>query len=86
MWIQSGPEPLEGRVAQAADVPRSYVVSTPEGNYRRNRNHLSIMPGTSETPESEPPPASISLPPIPEPEGIMTRTRTGTILPVHYPK
>ena len=86
VWIQSGPEPLEGRVAQAADVPRSYVVSTPEGNYRRNRNHLSIMPGTSETPESEPPPASISLPPIPEPEGIMTRTRTGTIIPVHYPK
>ena len=51
-------EPVRGTVLTQANAPRSYVVSTPSGVVRRNRQHLSIVPqtgsGTQETPLIEP--------------------------------
>ena len=51
-------EPVRGTVLTQANAPRSYVVSTPSGVVRRNRQHLSIVPqtgsGTQATPLIEP--------------------------------
>ena len=35
---------VEGRVVQPAETPRSYIVETPSGDVRRNRNQLNIIP------------------------------------------
>ena len=69
VWITSGDQPVSGRVISPASTPRSYVIETPAGQVRRNRQHLNVMPGNHqptnqiETPAREP---------------IMTRSRTGT--------
>ena len=44
VWIQSETEAFLGRISTTANTPRSYVVETPAGDFRRNRNHLSIIP------------------------------------------
>ena len=46
VWINSGSEPVRGTVLTQANAPRSYVVRTPSGVIRRNRQHLSIVPQT----------------------------------------
>ena len=71
VWITSGDQPVSGRVVSPASTPRSYVVETPTGQVRRNRQHLNRMPETRE--------------PIDRTERstrdpIMTRTRTGTTI------
>ena len=33
-----------GIIRSCADTPRSYVVETPDGTYRRNRKHLQLVP------------------------------------------
>jgi len=43
-WVNSGPVPVRGRIVTSSDSPRSYLVSTPTGEVRRNRIHLNIMP------------------------------------------
>jgi len=58
-----------GVITQPAETPRSYVVSTPTGNIRRNRQHLSAIPeshsdhDTTNMPEQtisvQPPPTDI---------------------------
>ena len=73
VWITSGTEPVRGTVVANADSPRSYIVETPNGQVRRNREHLNIVPGSQEPPEQTQPrtqPRSL----------VMTRMRTGTLI------
>ena len=44
VWITSGSSPSSGRVTAHASVPRSYIVDTPQGEMRRNRLHLNVVP------------------------------------------
>ena len=44
VWVNTGQEPIQGRVTSAFGLPRSYVVQTPTGEIRRNRSHLNIVP------------------------------------------
>ena len=55
MWITSGEEPVKGKVVTAANTPRSYLVSTPAGDVRRNRSQLRVVPtpSTSESREEQ---------------------------------
>ena len=48
-WVNSGPVPVRGRIVTSSESPRSYLVSTPTGEVRRNRIHLNIMPPVEET-------------------------------------
>ncbi len=44
VWITSEDQPVEGRVVELADTPRSYVIETPTGQVQRNRHHLNTVP------------------------------------------
>ena len=44
VWITSGLSPSSGRVTAHASAPRSYIVDTPQGEMRRNRLHLNVVP------------------------------------------
>ena len=44
VWVTSGSTPSSGRVTGHADTPRSYLVETPQGEMRRNRLHLNVVP------------------------------------------
>lgn len=48
IWITSGDKPVHGTVVSTADAPRSYVVETPSGQVRRNRQHLNVVPENQE--------------------------------------
>ncbi len=63
VWITSGDQPATGTVVLPASTPRSYVVETPTGQVRRNRQHLDVVPGRPESIDR-------TRPPTPEP--IMT--------------
>ena len=69
VWITNGSQPTTGTVISPAREPRSYIVDTPTGQVRRNRQHLNIIPGNNETIENAERPSR---------EPIMTRSRTGT--------
>ena len=79
VWITSGQQPATGTVIQPADTPRSYIVNTPSGQIRRNRQHLNIVPTQQEpTDQTNPPDQTV----IPIRDPIVTRSRSGTaILP-----
>ena len=61
--MNTGQNPVRGRVVTASDLPRSYVVSTSTGEVRRNRSHLTIVPPTEEAPTEE---APTKIGPVPE--------------------
>ncbi len=42
--ITSEDQPVEGRVAELADTPRSYVIETPTGQVQRNLHPLNTVP------------------------------------------
>ncbi len=44
VWITSEDQPVEGRVVELADTPRSYVIETPTGQVQRNLHHLNTVP------------------------------------------
>ena len=69
VWVNPSGVPVPGRVTSTADGPRSYMVETPTGQVRRNRQHLNVMPEHHEP--TEQPERSIREP-------IMMRSRTGT--------
>ena len=68
VWVRTDNQHTEGRISGAAGTPRSYLVSTPSGEIRRNRAHLTIR--------TDLPTAESSHPPKRSP--IQTRARTGT--------
>ena len=50
VWVTSGSTPSPGRVTAHSSTPRSYIVETPQGEMRRNRLHLNVVPnGQSST-------------------------------------
>ncbi len=44
VWITSEDQPVEGRMVELADTPRSYVIETPTGQVQRNRHHINTVP------------------------------------------
>ena len=41
VWVRMGDRQVPGRVIRPSTAPRSYIVSTPTGQVRRNRHHLT---------------------------------------------
>ena len=41
-WVRSERHRIAGKIVSSAGSPRSYIVSTPSGQLRRNRHHLNI--------------------------------------------
>ena len=76
--ITTDKQPVEGRVVEPAETPRSYIVQTPSGEVRRNRSQLNIVPERSSTvePETGSSPVSASV----APRRIATRSQTGTAI------
>ena len=70
VFVTTDRQPTTGRIVQAANAPRSYIVDTPSGSIRCNRSQLNPMPAastanaTSTTTRTRSP--------------IRTRSRTGT--------
>ena len=55
VWITSEGERAEDTVISPANSPRSYLVDTPTGTLRRNRQHLNVAPlQPSELTETQP--------------------------------
>jgi hypothetical protein len=77
VWITSEGDHVEGRVVSPANSPRSYVVDTPTGVVRRNRQHLNVAPEKSEDSESESNKPSTEQS---QPNRIVTRSQTGTVV------
>lgn len=74
VWITSEGEPAEGTVISPSNSPRSYLVNTPTGTLRRNRQHLNVVPdGNTET-QTE---TEQNTEPT---QCIITRSQTGTVL------
>lgn len=73
VWVNTDGQRTPGQVVARADTPRSYLVETPQGQLRRNRAHLSVMPdgrqSSSNTDRQRP--TQTRSP-------IQTRSRTGT--------
>ena len=44
VWVTSSGEPIQGRVIEQGDTPRSYLVDLPSGQIRRNCHQLKPMP------------------------------------------
>ena len=40
VWVRTGKSQISGRVVSNAGVPRSYIMSTPNGQVRRHRQYL----------------------------------------------
>ena len=77
VWITSEGDHVEGRVVSPANSPRSYVVDTPTGVLRRNRQHLNVAPERSEDSEPESNEQSTGQS---QPSRIVTRSQTGTVV------
>ena len=62
VWITSEDDQVEGRVVSPAKSPiaRSYVVDTPTGVVRRNRQHWNVAPEKTENSEHRTKSTSIS--------------------------
>ena len=75
VWITTGNRPHPGRIVSTAPTPRSYIVSTPSGDIRRNLSHLNPVPQPEDN-NSDRTDTELNRPPVPS--QIMTRTRTGT--------
>ncbi len=72
VWVQHQGRQVPGEILRQAGTPRSYVVNSPTGDLRRNRQHLQVrsensLPNQDTTP-TEPPKA------------ISTRSQTGTLI------
>ena len=81
VWVRTGNTQVPGRVIFTATTPRSYVVSTPTGIIRRNRQHLNPRLNTTDSNSNIDIDLSQDTPSInsqPERDKIMTRTQTGT--------
>ena len=91
VWVKSGKHQIAGRIVSPAGTPRSYIVSTPSGQIRRNRHHLNIRKENldsdisleleTSTPVAEGPATTPrSVPPIVTRSPVRTRSQTGTVI------
>ena len=47
VWVTSDPQTIPGKVVSTATTPRSYMIETPTGRVRRNRQQLNPIPENS---------------------------------------
>ena len=81
VWVRSGKEKVLGTVSSEADMPRSYLVSTPSGPTQRNRIDLNSKPQPGKEPNCEVSSRSTQWDPISQPltrSPIKTRSTTAT--------
>ena len=84
VWVNTGQDPVRGRVVSTSEAPRSYIVETPSGDIRRNRSQLNVVPPNEEdtetAQEAAPPASNPASPPKPSriPIRVATRSKTGT--------
>ena len=77
VWVTTGNQQVTGRIASPAETPRSYLVETPAGQVRRNRQHLRIIPNVPNTTTYPTPETTNATQRSP----IQTRSRTNTFIP-----
>ena len=80
VWVTSSGKPVQGRVIELADTPRSYLVDIPSGQIHRNRHQLKPMPDLIENDST----TEQAQHPVEATRTIMTRLQTGT--PIHPPE
>jgi len=49
VWVTTDDRNTPGQTMRTADTPRSYILPTPSGEIRRNRNQFNINPLSPET-------------------------------------
>ena len=87
VWVRTGDRQVPGRIIRLSASPRSYIVSTPAGQVRRNRHHLTPRLGAyqdsdididldTSTPPTDSERPACNLPRSP----IRTRSHTGTVI------
>ena len=74
VWVNTGNQQVPGRVVAPSNTPRSYLVDTPSGQVRRNRQHLVVLPSNSD--HREKPIANTTRQRSP----VMTRSRTNATI------
>ena len=82
----SDSDPVPRKVMRPADTPRSYIVSTPSGQVRRNSQHLVPVPERVESQDAKHQPSQATeqnvVPDLPAPtlvrDSIMTSSKAGT--------
>ena len=70
--VTTGNQPIPGQIVTSTTTPRSYVVSTPSGEMRRNRSHLNPIPHSDSTTNKSDLSTATRV--------IQTRSRTGTAI------
>ena len=86
VWISTDNGPIPGRIQSPATTPRSYVVSTPSGEVRRNRGQLRVVPSSNHPRENyqsnqqSQTPGENEHSQSPVQHQIVTRSRTGVEL------
>ena len=76
VWTRTDNRQTLGKVVAPADAPRSYIVDTPSGEVRRNRQHLVPVPVSEEDQDT---PSELELPTqCYRQSPIKTRSKTGT--------
>ena len=60
VWIRTHDRTSSGTVVRPANAPRSYIVDTPSGEVRRNRQQLNIVPQTVDNSTSTNQPADLA--------------------------
>ena len=73
VWVTTGNQPATGTVLQPANTPRSYIISTPVGQVRRNRQHFNVIPQDIQSATNQERNNSTRDP-------IVTRSRSGTTI------
>ena len=53
VWIRTDNSQQFGRIVSTSSEPRSYIVSTPTGQTRRNRSHVVPIPTQANSPETK---------------------------------
>ena len=74
MWITSEGDKVK---VSPAKSPRSYVIDTPTGIVRRNRQHLNVA---SQKPEDSEPESKEQSTEQSQPNQIVTRSQTGMVM------
>ena len=76
VWVRTGDSQQRGTIISTSNEPRSYIVSTPTGQVRRNRQHIVPIPSQTSLSETDPETQSNEFQRSP----VQTRSRTGTIV------
>ena len=75
VWVSGGQTTIPGQIYSQANIPRSYIVNTPGGQIRRNRQHLYVIPDSANDNQRTLNSSSSETSVLPGPP---THSRTGT--------